>query len=139
MDAKKVACDAMAAFSAGDWDSFKAGYASDAVYEEPATQRRVTGPDEIAEAVQGWKDAYPDARGAVTNATGGGDTVTLEITWEGTHTRDLQGPTGMVPASNKFVSLEACQVVTVKDGKITQNRHFFDMLSMLQQMDAAPQ
>jgi flagellar protein FlbD len=31
-----------------------------------------------------WKEAFPDAKGTVTNAAVADDTVTLEVTWEGT-------------------------------------------------------
>ena len=138
MDAVRVARENLEAFTAGDWERFKAGLAPNSVYEEPATQRRVEGADEIARAVQGWKKAFPDAKGTVKNAVASGDTVTLEITWEGTQTGPLEGPEGTIPASGKRAVVEAVQVVRVSDDKIKENRHFFDMLGLLRQIGAAP-
>ncbi|MFQ5426316.1 MAG: ester cyclase [Gaiellales bacterium] len=138
MDAIKVAIDNIEAFSAGNWEEFQAGLSSDSIYEEPATQRRVQGASQIAGAVQGWKQAFPDARGTVKNALESDGTVTLEITWEGTQSGPLEGPGGAIPASGNRISVEAVQVVKVEDDKIVQNRHFFDMLGLLQQIDAVP-
>lgn len=138
MDPVAIAREGVEAFSAGDWERFKASLADDSVYEEPATHRRVSGVEEITSAVQVWKEAFPDAKGTIKKAIGSGGDVTLEITWEGTQSKPLEGPGGTIPASGNHVVLDAVQVIRVEGGKVTENRHFFDMLSMLQQMDAAP-
>lgn len=138
MDAVKVARENVEAFTAGDWKRFKAALAPDSVYEELGTQRRIKGAEEITQAIQGWKKAFPDAKGTVKNAVASGDTVTLEITWEGTQTGPLEGPQGTIPASGKRTKVEAVQVVRVKNDKIKENRHFFDMLGLLRQIGAAP-
>ena len=39
----------------------------------------------------------PDVKGSVTNAVASGNTVVLEVTWEGTHTGPLAGPKGAIP------------------------------------------
>ena len=139
MDAIKVARENVEAFNAGDWERLKAALAPDSVLEELATQRRLKGAEEIGAAYQGWKKAFPDAKGTVKNAVASGDTVTLEITWEGTQTGPLEGPQGSIPASGKRAVVEAVQLVRVKDDKIKENRHFFDMLGLLQQIGATPQ
>jgi steroid delta-isomerase-like uncharacterized protein len=136
MDAVAVARENVDAFTAGDWEKFKAALTPDSVYEELATQRRLQGPEEITRALQGWKQAFPDGAGTVTNAVAAGDTVTLEVTWEGTQTGPLEGPQGTIPASGKRATVQAVQVVRVEDDKIKENRHFFDMLSILNQLGA---
>jgi steroid delta-isomerase-like uncharacterized protein len=138
MDPVKVARENVEAFTAGDWKRLKATLAPNSVYEELATQRRIKGADEIAAAYEGWKKAFPDAKGKVKNAVASGDTVTLEITWEGTQTGPLEGPQGTIPASGKRTVVEAAQVVKVRNDKIEENRHFFDMLGLLRQIGAAP-
>jgi len=139
MDVVEVARENVEAFTAGDWERFKAALTPDSVYEEFATQRRIEGAQEITDAVQGWKQAFPDAKGTVTNAVASGDTVTLEIRWEGTQQGPLEGPQGTIPASGKRAVVEAVQVVRIQDDKIKENRHFFDMLGLLRQIGAAPQ
>ena len=100
-DKIKLAKEGIEAFSAGDWERFKAPLSSDAIYEELATQRKVQGPDQIVEASKGWKEAFPDAKGTITKVTEGADTVVLEITWQGTHTGDLISSMGAIPPSQK--------------------------------------
>ncbi len=138
VDKIQIARENVEAFNAGDWQRFKAPLSGDSVYEEPATQRRVQGPDAIAETSQGWKQAFPDARGTVTRALERDDTVVLEITWEGTQTGALAGPQGTIPASGKRVRVQAVQVLTLRGDKIAENKHYFDMMTLLTQIGALP-
>ena len=137
-DKVRLAKEGIEAFSAGDWERFKAPLSSDAVYEELATQRKVQGPDQIVEASKGWKEAFPDATGTITKVTEGADTVVLEITWQGTHTGDLVSPMGTIPASQKRVKISAVQVVRFKGDKVAETRHFFDLMTLLDQIGAVP-
>jgi steroid delta-isomerase-like uncharacterized protein len=138
-DAIQVAREDVEAFNDGDWERFRASLTDDSVYEEFATQRRVDGADEIIAANQAWKEAFPDARGTIENAVASGGTVTLEITWRGTQSGPLATEQGEIPASNRQVEVHAVQVMEVSDGKVRRNRHYFDMLSMLQQIGAVEQ
>jgi steroid delta-isomerase-like uncharacterized protein len=121
-------------FNAGDWDRFQATYMGNAIYEEPGTQRRVEGRDEIVEINKGWREAFPDAHGTVTNAVAGDDTVTLEITWEGTQSGALGMPQGEIPPTNRRVTVKAAQVMKMADGEIEENHHYFDVMGMLEQL-----
>lgn len=138
-DLIKVARENIDAFNAADWERWKAVLAPDAVYDEVGTQRRIQGADQIVEALQGWKQAMPDAKGTVTNAFASGNTVTLEVTWEGTHTGPLAGPGGTIPASGKRQVTRAVQVITYEGDKAKEIRHYFDMMALLQQIGAMPQ
>jgi hypothetical protein len=59
-----------------------------------------------------------DNRGTVRHAVASGDTVTLEITFEGTHNSNLVTEQGTIPASGR--------------------RLYFDLLGMLTQFGAVP-
>jgi steroid delta-isomerase-like uncharacterized protein len=131
-----VARQEVEAFSAGDWDRFAETYAPDAVYDEAATGRRFEGSEEILEVNRSWKTAFPDARGTITKASASGDTVTAEITWEGTQSGPLESPQGELPPSNRRAVVRAVQVLEFSDGRIKENRHYFDALGMLQQLGA---
>jgi steroid delta-isomerase-like uncharacterized protein len=122
------------AFNDGDVERFKATLAPDGVYEEVATQRRVQGVDQITEATMGWKQAFPDAKGIITKAVAGDSTATLELTWEGTHTGPLTGPAGTIPASGKHQTTRAVQVFTFEGDRIKESHHYFDMMTLLQQV-----
>lgn len=136
MGATDVARESIDAFNAGDWDRFRALHAEDVVEDELATQRRMEGIDALLEANQGWKQAFPDARGDVTNAIESGDVAVLEITWSGTQSGPLQMPDGELPASNRHAEVRACQVFRVESDRIAETRHYFDMVTLLQQVGA---
>jgi len=126
------------AFGKGDWASFKAPLSADSVYEELATQRRVQGPDAVVELSKGWRQAFPDAKGTITKAVESGDTVVLEIIWEGTHNGELKSAMGSIPATYKRVKIPAVEVVTFKGDKIAETKHYFDLMTLLGQIGALP-
>ncbi len=126
------------AFNAGDWEAYEAALAPDCVYDEVGTSRSFQGADEIIACLKSWKEAMPDVTGTVNSALATGNSVVLEITWEGTHTGPLEGPSGTVEATGKHQTTRAGWVLEFDDGKNTVSRHYFDMLSFLQQLDVLP-
>jgi steroid delta-isomerase-like uncharacterized protein len=138
MDSITCAKQFVEAYNSGDWDRLKGSFAADAVYDEVGTRRRLQGPEEILRANQGWKQAFPDSKGSVTGAFADDGDVTLEITWAGTHTGPLESPQGTIPPSGKQFEVRACQVVKVEQDKIKENHHYFDMVSLLDQLGVTP-
>jgi len=122
------------AFATSDWAAFKASVAPDILYEEVATGRRTTSADELIAIDKGWKGAFPDAKATVKNFYAVGDIAVAEVEWEGTHKGALEGPFGSLPASNKRVKVGAVLIHKIKDGKIAELRHYFDLLGMLQML-----
>jgi steroid delta-isomerase-like uncharacterized protein len=138
-DLIEVARQEVERFSQGDWERYKEIHTPDAVYDEVGTGRRVEGIDEIIEINRSWREAFPDAKGTVGKASASGDTVTLEITWEGTQTGPMEGPGGELPASNRRATVRAVQILEFADGRIKENRHYFDSLGMFAQLGAFEQ
>jgi steroid delta-isomerase-like uncharacterized protein len=130
----EVARQEVETFSQGDWERYKEIHTPDAVYDEVGTGRRVEGIDEIIEINRSWREAFPDAKGTVGKASASGDTVTLEITWEGTQSGPMEGPAGELPPSNRRVTVRAVQVLDFADGRIKENRHYFDSMGMFAQL-----
>jgi len=124
------------AYNQKDWNAVSAVLASGCVYDEIATHRRVQGLNDILVAWRGWATALPDSNASFDNVSVSGNTVTLELTWRGTHNGPLQTPGGALPATGRKIEIRACQVVDVADGKVTAVRHYFDMATMLQQLGA---
>jgi steroid delta-isomerase-like uncharacterized protein len=129
-----LAREGVEAFNAGDWERFRATLAPNSVYEEPGTQRRLEGPDAIIEVNEGWKAAFPDAKGTITDAFACGDRVAVQITWEGTQSGPLQVPGGEIPPTGRKVTVQACEVMRAEGGKLVEESHYFDMLGMLEQL-----
>ena len=137
-DVVQIARDLVTAFNNDDWDTYRGVLASDCVYDEVGTSQHLQGIDSIIEGLQGWKTAMPDAMGSVGNTYAAGDTAVLEITWTGTHTGPLQGPSGVVPATGKPQVTRSCWVLNFDGGKLKESRHYFDMLSFMQQLGVLP-
>jgi steroid delta-isomerase-like uncharacterized protein len=137
-DLIRVARGIVDAFNAGDWERCKAALVPDALYDEVATSRRLNGVGDIIPCWQAWKGAMPDVKGSVTNAVASGNTVVLEVTWEGTHTGPLAGPKGAIPPTGKRQTTRAGWVLNFDGGKIKESRHYFDMLSFMQQLGILP-
>jgi steroid delta-isomerase-like uncharacterized protein len=135
-DRLQVAREDIEAFNESDWDHLKELYAPDAVYEEHATGRTLQGPEEIAGANVGWKQAFPDAKGTVTSAAAADDTVTLEVTWEGTQDGPLAADGQEIPPSHNHVVIKAAEVFRFEGDRIKEEHHYFDMLGMMEQLQA---
>ncbi len=133
-DLIKIAREVVDAFNTSDWERSKALMTPDYLYNEVGTQRRLRGPEQVVAALQGWKQAMPDAKGTVTKACASGNTVTLEITWEGTQSGPLEGPSGTIPASGKRQVTPAAWICTFEGDKVKETHHYFDMMALLQQL-----
>ena len=75
--------------------------------------------------------------GTVTSAIESGHQVVLEIDWEGTHTGELRTPQGPIPPSGKRQKTSAAFIFEYHNGKLKESRHYFDLLTLLQQIGAA--
>lgn len=138
-DAIKLAKDGVDAFNRADWEKTRALTSPGVVYVETATGRRVQGIEAFIEVATAWRAAFPDAKGAVTSAIAAGDTAVIEITWTGTQTGALATPMGSsIPATGKKMDVTAVQIVHTSGGKITETRHYFDLMTMLTQLGVLP-
>ena len=136
-DVIQVAKDSIAAYDDKDWDKAAALMADGIQYEEHGSGRKIEGKGQVIEAYQGWGSAIPDSKGEIVNAVASGNQAVLQIVWRGTHTGPLQAPTGTIEATGKSIEIPACMVVTVEDDKVTKSEHYFNLLSLLQQIGVA--
>jgi predicted ester cyclase len=66
--------------------------------------------------------------------------VAIEVTWEGTHSGPMATPDGQeLPPSNKRITVKSVEVIEIEDGKIKALRHYFDLMTLLQQIGAMDQ
>jgi steroid delta-isomerase-like uncharacterized protein len=129
-----VARQEVEAFTQGDWDRFRELHTPDVVYDEVATGRRIEGIEEAIDVNRSWREAFPDAKGTVGKVSASGDTVKIEITWEGTQSGPMEGPAGELPPSNRRATVRAVQILEFADGRIKENRHYFDSMGMFAQL-----
>ena len=137
-DVSKLARENIEAYNNRDWLRFRESLAEDVVYEEFGTQRHIKGAEQLIEAWQGWAAALSDVKGTITDAVASGDTVSLEITWSGTHTGPLAGPGGTIPASGRRITVPSAAVLTFEGEKLKEEHMYFDLMTLLQQIGAMP-
>lgn len=126
----------LAAFADSDWDAYKADLAPDAVMEEIPTGKRATGSDSFTEVAKFWKAAFPDAKGTITRYFDVEDGFVAEVEWDATHQGPLTTPFGTMPPTNQRVHVRAVLITTVRDDKIAEAHHYFDVMSLMLQLGA---
>ncbi len=124
------------AYNDKDWAALRAAVTPDFIYDEVATQRKVQGVDQATTIFQGWAAAFPDSRGTFHGAIASGDTVVLEVTWEGTHQGTLQTPDGTIAPTGRRIEIRACMLVELTGEKVRLQRQYFDMATLLRQVGA---
>ena len=137
-DAISIAKEGIDAFNKGDWDHMRRLSAPNAVYVEVASGRRTDNVDDFIELGKGWRAGFPDVKGTVTSAVESGGTAVLEITWAGTHTGTLATPMGDIPATGKKTVTAAVEIVQTSGGKITEMKHYFDLMTLMTQLGLMP-
>jgi steroid delta-isomerase-like uncharacterized protein len=78
--------------------------------------------------------AFPDWYSTAEELVAEGDRVAERWTGHGTHRGEFQG----IPPTGKQVAVPGVVFYRVRDGRISEFRGSFDMLSMLQQLGVAP-
>ena len=129
-----VAKQQLLAYNDKNWDRVREVVAPTIVYDEVGTHRKLTGVDDLLASWKGWATAIPDSEATIHTAVESGNTVTIELTWHGTHQGPLVTPNGTIEATGKPIELRACQVIQVADGKTTSIRQYFDVGSLIQQI-----
>ena len=124
------------AYNEKKWDGVRASVAPDFVYDEIGTRRKVQGVDQVIALWQGWAKTFPDSRATIHSALASGNTVVVELTWQGTHNGPLETPNGPIAATGKRIEIRACQVTDMAGEKPKVQRHYFDMATLLQQLGA---
>ena len=116
-------------FNAGRYEEAEADFAPGAYSEEVGTGRRLTIKEATANA-RAWKEAFPDARGSITNKIVSGNKGAAEILWKGTNRGSLMGN----PATNRPVEVRAVIVIDTDGAKITRSTHYIDVAGMTAQL-----
>ncbi|WP_374969582.1 ester cyclase [Terrabacter sp. BE26] len=81
-----------------------------------------------------WAEGFPDGRLTVDRVIGSGDYVVVEFTGRGTHTGTLVTSMGQIPATGRSLTLQLCDVMEFKDGKVQSQKSYFDSGSMMAQL-----
>ncbi len=106
-------------------------YAPDVVlHTVPETKGAANAKAYYANYVTG----FSDREFTVKETFAQGNKLTKYWVFKGKHTGDFFG----IPATGKTVSVEGCTIATIINGKITEERDFFDNLEFLRQLGLMP-
>lgn len=95
------------------------------------------GPDGSRKYSESWANGFPDGRITIDDIFADGDRVVIEFTGRGTHTGTLETSMGAIPATGRSLTIKLCDVVELKDGKVQEQRTYFDTGSMMAQLGLA--
>jgi steroid delta-isomerase-like uncharacterized protein len=123
--------------NAHDAEAIAALYADDGVLSDPTGEYR--GREAIVEYWQGFFQTFPDISGRDEFEAESGDTAINEWSTSGTNEGPLETPEGTIPATGKRVTLRGCDAMTVRGGRITSHRVYYDQLSFLGQLGLVPE
>jgi steroid delta-isomerase-like uncharacterized protein len=116
-------------------DKSVAVFAADSEVIEVPSGTTLHGPEGYKRLIRFFAEAFPDSRVETTNAFATEDQVVLEFTSRGTSIDPLHLPSGAFPATGRSYELRLCQVMQIRHGKIVSYRNYYDMLTLLEQLD----
>jgi steroid delta-isomerase-like uncharacterized protein len=128
--------ESIVGFSKGNLDRAIAPYAQDAEVLDPIGKH--VGKAQILASFEIWHNAFPDAKGDVTNQIAEGDQVLTEVTFTGTHTGPLTGAGMTLPPTGKKIEMRVAFVNWFKNGKIQKERGYYDIAGLMQQLGVTP-
>lgn len=117
-----------------DYDAIAGGVTPDCTIVDMGSGRTLQGPDGFVAFTRALFDAMPDGQFTLDHVTVQGDTVVVEYTGRGTNTGDLVLPAGTVPATGRSITVHACEIDEIKNGKISSSRVYVDSGAIMAQL-----
>ncbi len=137
-DSKRIATRSYEAWNDRDFETF-ADTLADGVLIVAGSGDRFEGREGARQFAEMWANAFPDGKIVVDNVVDGGDQVVVEFTGRGTQTGALIGPMGEIPATNRPVKLQLCDVWSLENGTVKTVTTYFDTGSLLAQLGLMPE
>lgn len=135
---KDVTDGVLDAWRARNYDKVASFYAQNAELVGPGGML-VRGPSGAREYVRRWGEAFPDHQLTIHKSYEAGSVVVEEGTFAGTHTGNLQTPTGVViPPTGRSVNVRFCEVFLVEKDRVVRDRLYFDQVELLAQLGMMP-
>ncbi len=94
----------------------------------------IKGLDAFKDYVTSLRTAYPDFEATVDEAIVKGDKIITRWTVIATNTGPLQTPLGELPPTNKKMSVLGAEIISIVDGKITEDWVFYNQLYSYMQL-----
>ena len=135
IDMKKVAKDLIGAWNSHDVDKIASFFTDDCVYEDLAFGMVARGKKEINDFLKVTFVWSPDLKFELKSFFGAGGRTATEWVMTGTHAGELPG----MPATGKSFSLRGVSISEQREGKISRNTDYYNLVSFLQQVGLLPE
>ena len=122
-------------FARGDFAAAKALYADDCAIVTPNGTLDNAAHEAMGRA---FRAAFPDSHMEVVRVVESDGEAYIGGFFKGTHTGDLVGAGGAIPASGNAMSLPFADYFRVADGKIVAQESIFDQMTLMAQIGALP-
>jgi steroid delta-isomerase-like uncharacterized protein len=122
------------AWNERNFDEIAEATAPDAILTIVGSGDTFEGPEGSRAYNQMWAEGFPDGAVTVDRVIASGDHAVVEFTGRGTHTGNLVTSMGEIPATGRSLTLQLCDVMEFKDGKVQSQRTYFDTGSMMAQL-----
>ena len=126
-------------FNSKDYDAIVALVADDFELIDCASGERYTGPEGARRNAEGWLMPFADVKVELLNVVTSGDWAVAEAVGRGTHTGPMQTPMGEVAPTGRKMELHFCSVIRVQDGKIVEERDYYDAMTIANQLGLMPE
>jgi steroid delta-isomerase-like uncharacterized protein len=103
-------------------------------YRDVPTGEVFRGPDGMRKFMEGWIQAFDDAKASVQRVTATDRLVITEFVGRGTHTGPMETPAGTIRATNNRMEVPFCEVAEIRDGKFVSGTLYYDAATMMQQL-----
>ena len=121
-------------WNTGNADIAKRIYTDDCARIDPNVPADTRGGAGIARYVAEVRSAYPDFRLEILDSLAQDDRLAVHWVVTGTHKGDFRGiaPTG------KQIRITGVTLARIKDGKLAEDRVYFDRMTMFEQLGVLP-
>ncbi|MFL5813724.1 MAG: ester cyclase [Bdellovibrionia bacterium] len=101
-------------------------------WSSPAGKR--TGPEETRKYMERWFTAFPDLKLEQINTILGEDQAAVECKLVGTHQGNFVSDLGQFTPTQKRISVDLINLLTIRNGKISEIRVFYDSAEIMDQL-----
>jgi steroid delta-isomerase-like uncharacterized protein len=122
-----------------DFDHLSSLYAGAGEIVLVGSGARFQGPEGAREHATMWADGFPDGQIKIEKVIATDREVVVEFTGTGTHTGTLKTPGGEIPATGRSVTLQVCDVLSFRAGRVSRLHSYFDSAALLMQLGAMPE
>jgi len=119
------------------WDKFLSGDTNainNSTFTEDAVvvteQGNIVGIDAVKEFYLNYLEGFSEIEFQIIDAFGRGDKLIKHYNFKGKHTGTFMG----IPATGNYLNLSGTTIVTMREGRIAKEQDFFNMKSLLDQL-----